>query len=69
MFSKEIFMKVNRWAKARCDKFKASGFLLLRFADGTCYRGNFDDGKPNGEGVFTRADGETYEGNFVNGAK
>lgn len=39
----------------------------LKFADGTCYKGNFENGLFHGSGVLVFPDGSRYEGEFAQG--
>jgi len=42
--------------------FKGLGFYT--FQTGHRYKGEFNDNKPNGQGVFSSPDGQRYEGQF-----
>ncbi|KAG1933802.1 MORN repeat-containing protein [Pimephales promelas] len=39
----------------------------LKFADGTCYKGHFENGLFHGSGVLVFPDGSRYEGEFAQG--
>ncbi len=39
------------------------------FANGDKYSGNYKNGKPEGQGVYTWSNGSYYEGEFINGLK
>ncbi|KAG9341060.1 hypothetical protein JZ751_019814 [Albula glossodonta] len=43
------------------------GLGQLKFSDGTCYTGQFENGLFNGCGVLMFPDGSRYEGEFVQG--
>ena len=45
-----------------------SGFGINTFPNGKIYTGNFEKGKPVGDGQWTYADGRIYNGTWVNGA-
>ncbi|MCJ8730617.1 hypothetical protein PDJAM_G00186500 [Pangasius djambal] len=43
------------------------GVGQLKFSDGTCYKGHFENGLFHGSGVLMFPDGSRYEGEFVQG--
>lgn len=41
----------------------------MSYANGDTYKGNFVDGRKEGNGVYIDSNGNTYEGNFVKNLK
>jgi len=41
-----------------------NGQFKVTFADGSVFRGDFEDDQIRGEGVYTWADGRSYEGQW-----
>ncbi|KAI4874265.1 hypothetical protein NFI96_028444, partial [Prochilodus magdalenae] len=46
---------------------KRHGVGQLKFSDGTCYKGHFENGLFHGCGVLMFPDGSRYEGEFAQG--
>ena len=46
-----------------------NGEGILRFQDGTKFKGTFVNGERNGKGILVDKDGTRYEGNFENNNK
>lgn len=71
-FENGIFIEgvlINKYE--RCEgTFNDNGELygkgVIYYKNGDCYRGDFIDGKGNGEGILY-VNGETFKGNFVDG--
>ncbi|MBN3275472.1 MORN4 protein, partial [Polyodon spathula] len=53
------------WKEGRTRRRHGVG--QLKFSDGTCYTGQFENGLFNGSGVLAFSDGSRYEGDFVQG--
>ena len=42
---------------------------MERYSNGNRYEGDFSNGKPHGNGVYSWANGEVYEGEWDKGLK
>lgn len=51
------------------DKFVPSGLGTAKYANGSFYEGEWEDGKFHGKGKFNWTDGSSYEGEYEHGKK